>query len=430
MRAWCLLIGLAVLMFPSAASAGTLTHLRDYLSRQQANLTIGQSHQIFFQPATPLGGSSNQVILSLPDGDDGWWCRTSGALSVSGIANPEGATEGATPLPGSVSAVCTIGSGLGSTDQLVVSNVGPLSAGTVYGVQVSDGVGRLGTPPPAQGLTVMLETTNGTSTVDTQTFFLSVIASDVVQIGATVVSTSGPPANPTVQFKGRASPGSPVTLTRDGSPIASLTTDAAAKFDTTLPDQPVGQHTFEIAATDAAGLPHTPMTFALNLTAGSTTVISGIFFGPTIHVDKDRVKLGENITFSGTTAPESTITLTVQSVPRTYVITVDPNGRWKQSVNTQDFGTGAHTASAMALAPDQTASDDSLPIGFFINPLAPCDGKPRSDLNCDGRVNLTDFSILLFFWLKRNPSNVRADINTDGQVTIVDFSIMLFQWSG
>ncbi|MBI3571906.1 hypothetical protein HY091_00005, partial [Candidatus Kaiserbacteria bacterium] len=52
------------------------------------------------------------------------------------------------------------------------------------------------------------------------------------------------------------------------------------------------------------------------------------------------------------------------------------------------------------------------------------------DLNCDGGVNLTDFSILLFFWKATNPTNARADINHDGSVNVVDFSIMLYQWTG
>ena len=47
------------------------------------------------------------------------------------------------------------------------------------------------------------------------------------------------------------------------------------------------------------------------------------------------------------------------------------------------------------------------------------------DLNNDGYVNLTDFSILLFYW---NTSNANADLNDDGIVNLTDFSIMLFHW--
>ena len=47
------------------------------------------------------------------------------------------------------------------------------------------------------------------------------------------------------------------------------------------------------------------------------------------------------------------------------------------------------------------------------------------DLNSDGWVDLTDFSILLFYW---NTSNPIADLNDDGIVNLTDFSIMLFHW--
>ena len=262
-------------------------------------------------------------------------------------------------------------------------------------------------------------------------WFLLAVPAQALDVSVTAaVITGGPPANPIVQFKGRASPNISITILRDGASVATTMADSLARFDTTLTDQPTGQHTYELTATDASGLPHASMTFALNLSLGSTMIISGIFLGPTLDVDKDIVKLGEPLTFSGMTAPSSTITLTVQSDPRSYAVTADATGRWNRTVLSSDFGTGSHTASAMALANDNTISEDSISVGFAVNPLEPCDGKSTADLNCDGKVNLTDFSILLFFWLKTNPSNIRADINTDGQVTIVDFSIMLFQWTG
>ena len=50
----------------------------------------------------------------------------------------------------------------------------------------------------------------------------------------------------------------------------------------------------------------------------------------------------------------------------------------------------------------------------------------RSDLNCDGHVNLTDFSILMYWWKTAGPV---GDINLDGTVGLIDFSIMLYDWT-
>ena len=52
-----------------------------------------------------------------------------------------------------------------------------------------------------------------------------------------------------------------------------------------------------------------------------------------------------------------------------------------------------------------------------------------ADFNRDGKVNSTDFSILLAFWQKQPPfKNPYVDINKDGKVNSVDFSILLYQW--
>ncbi len=51
----------------------------------------------------------------------------------------------------------------------------------------------------------------------------------------------------------------------------------------------------------------------------------------------------------------------------------------------------------------------------------------KADLNCDGRVNLVDLSILLYNW--DIPKNIKADLNNDTRVNLVDFSILLFYWT-
>lgn len=241
------------------------------------------------------------------------------------------------------------------------------------------------------------------------------------------VGNTGQPANPTVEFRGRASASTTVTVKRDGTDITSQVTDAQARFDIDLVDQPTGQHTYDILANDAVGREHASATFALNLSSGGVVLITGIFLGPTIDVNKESLTIGETVTIFGRTAPSSALTLEVDT--HNYTFTADSSGDWTKSINTTELGTGTHTATAMAVA-ESTSSEDSLQATFAVHPAAPCDGKSRADLNCDGRVNLTDFSILLFFWLQTNPSNDRADINLDGTVTIIDFSIMLFQWTG
>ncbi|MCA9360257.1 hypothetical protein KC850_04480, partial [Candidatus Kaiserbacteria bacterium] len=55
----------------------------------------------------------------------------------------------------------------------------------------------------------------------------------------------------------------------------------------------------------------------------------------------------------------------------------------------------------------------------------------NADLNRDTKVNLIDFSILLFWWNSNGgDSDPPADINRDGNVSLTDFSRLLFNWTG
>jgi hypothetical protein len=55
----------------------------------------------------------------------------------------------------------------------------------------------------------------------------------------------------------------------------------------------------------------------------------------------------------------------------------------------------------------------------------------KADLNCDNKVNLADYAILMSYWDTNGfgATSCRSpDINHNGKVDIVDFSIMMSQW--
>lgn len=415
------------------AKAETLQYAANYLNRQQANITSGITHHLFFTPATVLPGSGNSVRMELTSSPGGTWCRVAGAdLTALGVSNPPGATEGATLLPGVLSASCTIGNGVTTFDTITVSSVDPLSAGTKYGVAISDpGTAKLGTPPTQNSTKIELATNNGAIDIDQLLFYTTTISNDTVSISALVQDASPPVTNPSVQFSGLASPSATVTITRGGVSVATLTAGGTGEFSSTLSNQPTGQQSYTISALDISGAALAPVSFAFQLTAGTNTVVSGVFLGPSIGIDKTSVKLGQFVTISGSTAPSSSVTLTVNSVVvKSYTVSANQSGVWSKLVNTQDIGVGTHSASARSILGTSQVSAVSGTVAFAVNPLEQCDGKRTADSNCDGRVNLTDFSILLYFWQQTNPSNGRVDINGNSRVDVVDFSIMLFQWTG
>jgi len=52
-----------------------------------------------------------------------------------------------------------------------------------------------------------------------------------------------------------------------------------------------------------------------------------------------------------------------------------------------------------------------------------------ADFNSDGRINIIDFSILLFYMDKPMSIASRYDLNNDAKIDIVDVSILFYYWT-
>jgi hypothetical protein len=98
---------------------------------------------------------------------------------------------------------------------------------------------------------------------------------------------------------------------------------------------------------------------------------------------------------------------------------VDSNWKFDTTVRIHDWN------------PYNMASKHGLQVHFYR--LGEITSTPSADLNCDGKVNLSDSAILMSWWGK-NPSEATSrkspDINGDGRVDLCDSAIMMSQWSG
>lgn len=183
--------------------------------------------------------------------------------------------------------------------------------------------------------------------------------------------------------------------------------------------------------TDARGRRSPMFTFTLSLNAGTVASVSNIFLMPIIEVDKSEVKRGDTLTITGETVPSSTVSIVVNSITEiTKDVISDIFGRYTYVLDTSSLEFGDHTVKSQAAISSSLVSPYSPLISFKVGTRT-IEKYMLGDLNKDGKVNMTDFSILLYFWGKTTKGALdTADLNKDGKVNIVDLSILLYYWTG
>jgi hypothetical protein len=240
-----------------------------------------------------------------------------------------------------------------------------------------------------------------------------------------------------VNFSGRAYPRSTITLLQDAQVKASTVADANAMFQISLTDVTGGNYIYSVYSEDSAGNRSSLLSFPVSVTTGVTTNITGIFISPTIDVDKSQVKKGDNIAIFGQSSPKSTITITVNSSVELFLqATSDTIGAYLYNLDTTPLDIGSHLTKSKAAVAGEI-SDFGSTVGFAVGnqTILKTKGSRCStligDLNCDGRVNLVDFSIMAYWYQRTLSGNgVKADLNHDGKVNLTDFSILAAHWTG
>ncbi len=242
-----------------------------------------------------------------------------------------------------------------------------------------------------------------------------------------------------IRFSGYAYPLSKVSIFQDT--YLALTTIAGpdAKFDVSLTDLASGYFTFSLRAEDEDGNFSPLFTFPVYITYGASTHVSGIFLAPTVSTDKKEVRKGETIVIFGKTVPQSKVVVSVSSQQETFrQVNSNKEGVYLLNLDTSFLEEGEHLAKAKAES-QGIFSPWSNVVKFAVSDISikrdsgVCEDR-FGDLNCDGRVNLVDFSILAY-WYKRPLSpefsiKEKNQLNGDGRVDLIDFSILAYYWTG
>ncbi len=233
---------------------------------------------------------------------------------------------------------------------------------------------------------------------------------------------------------GTSFPGAAVTLLRESVIAGSTVANASGDFSFNLTGLNSGNYSFGVYAVDKDGLKTPAVGFAETISSNVTTTVSGIIIPPTLRQSHTAVKQGESIVFSGYALPSSSIAISVSGTKISKINSqTNSNGYYTYTLNTSDFPKGPYQIYVTSKKGSGPESAPSNTLGFEVGdrtetpPTGVCG---RSDLNCDGKVELTDFSILLYFWDLDFSKNPRVDIDKSGNVGLRDLSIMLYDWTG
>lgn len=240
-----------------------------------------------------------------------------------------------------------------------------------------------------------------------------------------------------IVFRGLAYPRGIVSLLRNGSVIAQSSSQQNGTFEIRLQNLSAGTHTFGIHAIDEERRVSKLLTLTVLITKGVTTFVDGIFLPPTLTSDKEEVKVGNTIIFSGRSAPLLEVRLSIKGNSEILKKTTsNAAGLWSFTLSTEGFSFGSYEVKSRAVSiVDTSPYGDNL--SFIVSNVDKIRKKSsvlsgirkRCDLNDDNRVNLLDFSIMAF-WYKRLGFPDKVDLNVDTKVNLTDLSILAYCWTG
>jgi subtilisin family serine protease len=215
--------------------------------------------------------------------------------------------------------------------------------------------------------------------------------------------------------------------------------DGTPAFDATVP------YSFTWGTSGSADGPHTLYFTAYDAAGNSTTVARNVTLSnanpdttkPTVNVTSP----AEGATVSGAnlqinvTASDANGVAKVQYLQNNAVVSSDyePPYTFTADMSTTSDGPYQFTVRAFDVNNNQTdvirnvtVRNTTTPPPNPPNPPNPNPNPKPADINNDGKVNITDLSILLSNW---NENTASADLNSSGKVDLTDLSILLTKWT-
>jgi cysteine-rich repeat protein len=236
-----------------------------------------------------------------------------------------------------------------------------------------------------------------------------------------------------VQIAGRAYPSRTVNFLLDSDSIGTAQANSSGVFSFSTEASP-GTATLGIWSTDISGTKSVTLNTTFDVTQGALTNLNDLVLPPSLKVSATNFNAGQVLTVSGQAIPNAKIDLYIDRNSTSPVASgqAGANGVWSIQYDTARLSNGDHTLRARSVTGTgaltvQSGFSSTLQLFVGVNGQS----TTPSDLSRDGKINLIDFSILIFWWnTNGGDSNPPADINGNARVGLEDFSILLFNWTG
>lgn len=237
-----------------------------------------------------------------------------------------------------------------------------------------------------------------------------------------------------LSFFGIAYPSALVTLYDATNKLMETIANNQGEFTFDLPNPKIGSYDFSIHANDPLDRRSSPYVLPLTLGAGSRS-ISNIYLAPTIALNVLQVAQGDSFYVTGMSVPGADVSVRIINdgkIVQNFSVIADSTGVYALRISTITLAKDTYLVETIAMK-EMRQSNTSIRIPLTIGDSTImledklCD--IQADVNGDCEVNLVDFSILAFWYLK-NTGNIdpAADLNGDGVVNLVDISILIFYY--
>lgn len=248
--------------------------------------------------------------------------------------------------------------------------------------------------------------------------------------GSVTITASIPYELATLVISGFTGPNTFLIFSQETSVLGTDSANSLGQFLKTFSGLQPTTHNITFYGVDSENRATSPIPISIYTPAYQQTQISNQLLSPTIEINSSLFLHGDPIHATGSAIPDSDITLFTDNPLRSYQATSDSSGDWTYTITDSDqYVPGDYRIYAIAQNQYGLQSLTSPSIFFSMRTSqssgTACGDITQGDLNCDGNVDLTDFSVLMYYW---STNNAAADVNGDEIVNLTDFSVLMYYW--